>query len=213
MTCLHVEKVGSGVKTPSILICTYSRRSPAANQRLKCKSKWVTVRGSTSCTMYQHAACLVSCLLGVTCPESQPLQTDGDVFFQVLQHKRGNKKEETKQTHDQKNNQANQEIEECIFTLQLFSVIMAFDTQDTNTIVTLHSSGGQQLLQVLQTQEERLWIQTGGWTTWRNEWRNKDNVKTHMVQVRLKAHEAMIYSRSLNKTQMENIENHRQQVK
>lgn len=41
---------------------------------------------------------------------------------------------------------------------------MAFDTEDTNTIVTLHSSGGQRLLQT-----ERLLIQTGGWTTWWNK--------------------------------------------
>lgn len=44
---------------------------------------------------------------------------------------------------------------------------MAFETEDTNTIVTLHSSGGQNLLWIVQT--ERLLIQTAGQTTWWNK--------------------------------------------
>lgn len=152
---------------PSILICTYRRRSPATNQRLKSKSKWVTLRGSTHSMSIFIAAppawCIVSQAIGTTNRWRHVFSLYS--MNEETKQKINTIQSPTKQTNDKrgkKPNQTNQEIEEYIevlFTLQLFSVIMAFDTQDTNTIVTLHSSGGKHLLQILQ----KGWVLIRGW--------------------------------------------------
>lgn len=54
---------------------------------------------------------------------------------------------------------------------------MAFDEEETNTIVTLHSSGGQGFLQT-----EALLVQSGWWVTWWN--RGKVQNQERKIQIK-----------------------------
>lgn len=83
--------------------------------------------------------------------------------------------------------QETEDYREVCFTLELFSVIMAFDSQDTNTIVTLHSSGGKRALKILHT--EGLLIQTGRRVIWGQKRKN-----TLFVESRVKVKKTRIMS-------------------